>query len=92
VSASGMVETPCLPRPDPERGRRSKFSVVAKRPVIPRLDRGIQGIGQFQFLDAGSVIPDLIRDRHDGPGDLSQDVVDFKSTALKPLVLQTRVV
>jgi hypothetical protein len=50
-------------------------------------------------LDAGSVIPDPskipvtgIRDRHDGPGSSSKDVVDFKSRVLKPLVLQMRVV
>jgi len=30
--------------------------------------------------------------RHDGPGGPSQDVVDFKSTPLKPLDLRTRVV
>jgi hypothetical protein len=40
--------------------------VVAKRPVIPRLDRGIQKMElPIVPLDAGSVIPNLIRDRHD---------------------------
>jgi hypothetical protein len=39
-----MVETPRLPGPDPERGGagEEKFLIVAKRLVIPRLDRGIQ--------------------------------------------------
>ena len=45
-----------------------------------------------EFLDAGSVIPDLIRDRHDGYGSPPEDAVNFKSIPPNRLVLQRRVV
>jgi hypothetical protein len=38
-------------------------------------------------LNARGVIPDLLRNRHDGSGGASKDVVDFKSTVLNPLLL-----
>jgi len=39
-----------------------------------------KGIVLLRFLDAGSVIPDSIRDRHD-------EKVDFNQPILEPLVL-----
>jgi hypothetical protein len=78
-----MMETPRLKA---KKGFSLSRSDLSFRPPSRNPEKRCASI-----LDAGSVIPDLIRDRHDSLGKFGFKPVDFNQLTFESLVLQTRI-